>query len=301
MAVNNIEFRVGVIIVLGLAILFGSLYWLQGRRLERNAQKVKVFFQDVGTLAVGDRVTVSGVQRGKVEGLALTSAGVEVELLLYSDVVLNRDASFIIRNLGLMGERFVAVLPGADSSARLDLGKTAIGAYDVGLPEVMGLMGEMIVELRSLVHSLKQTVASDTSLTKVSNTVANLEEVSRSLASYMSRNTGKMDQIVEDFASASRDVRHMISRNAPLVDSTASRIERATVDLETFVVGLDTLSHAARQFADRLNNPDGTLSLLTEDRKLYDDLCRTSKNLEELISDVRANPKKYMNLTVKIF
>ncbi|MEK7775738.1 MAG: MlaD family protein [Candidatus Zixiibacteriota bacterium] len=301
MAVNNIEFRVGVIIVLGLAILFGSLYWLQGRRLERNAQKVKVFFQDVGTLAVGDRVTVSGVQRGKVEGLALTSAGVEVELMLYKDVVLNRDASFIIRNLGLMGERFVAVLPGTDSSTRLDLERTATGAYDVGLPEVMGLMGEMIVELRSLVHSLKQTVASDTSLTKVSNTVANLEEVSRSLASYMSRNTGKMDQIVEDFASASRDVRHMISRNAPLVDSTASRIERATVDLETFVVGLDTLSHAARQFADRLNNPDGTLSLLTEDRKLYDDLCRTAKNLEELIGDVRANPKKYMNLTVEIF
>jgi phospholipid/cholesterol/gamma-HCH transport system substrate-binding protein len=301
MAVNNIEFRVGVIIVLGLAVLFGSLYWLQGRRLERNAQRIKVSFQDVGTLAIGDRVTVSGVQKGKVDGLALTSSGVDVELMLYDDVILNRDATFIIRNLGLMGERFVAVLPGTDSSARLDLTRTSVGSYDVGLPEVMGLMGEMIVELRSLVHSLKQTVASDTSLTKVSNTVANLESVSKSLASYVSRNTGKMDQIVEDFASASRDVRRMISRNSPLVDSTASRIERATVDLETFVIGLDTLSHAARQFADRLNNPDGTLSLLTEDRKLYDDLCRTAKNLEELISDVRANPKKYMNLTVEIF
>jgi len=97
MAVNNIEFRVGVIIVLGLAILFGSLYWLQGRRLERNAQRVKVSFQDVGTLAIGDRVTVSGVQKGKVDGLTLTSSGVDVELMLYNDVILNRDASFIIR------------------------------------------------------------------------------------------------------------------------------------------------------------------------------------------------------------
>jgi phospholipid/cholesterol/gamma-HCH transport system substrate-binding protein len=301
MAVNNIEFRVGVIIVLGLCILFGSLYWLQGRRIERNAHRIKVSFQDVGTLAIGDRVTVSGVQKGKVDGLALTSSGVDVELLLYNDVILNRDASFVIRNLGLMGERFVAVLPGTDTTARLDVSRSTIGSYDVGLPEVMGLMGEMIVELRSLVHSLKQTVASDTSLTKVSNTVANLEEVSRSLASYMSRNTGKMDQIVEDFSSASRDVRRMISRNAPLVDSSASRFERATIDLESFAVGLDTLSRSARQFADRLNNPDGSLSLLTEDRKLYDDLCRTAKNLEELISDVRANPKKYMNLTVEIF
>ena len=115
MADKNIEFRVGVIILIGIVILVASLYWLQGYKLERNAQRVVVVFGDVGTLAVGDRVTVAGVRRGKVNDLRLTDQGVQVELLLYQDVVLKRDAQFVIKNLGLMGERFVAIAPGKDS------------------------------------------------------------------------------------------------------------------------------------------------------------------------------------------
>ena len=140
-----------------MILLFGSLYWLQGYKLERNAQHVTVRFRDVGTLAVGDRVTVSGVHRGKVKDLRLTSDGVLVELLLYRDVVLKRDASIVIKNLGLMGERFIAISPGVDS-VLFDTSAIALGLYDAGLPEVMGLMGDMIVEMKSLVHSLKQTV-----------------------------------------------------------------------------------------------------------------------------------------------
>ena len=163
MATKNVEFRVGVIILIGIVILVVSLYWLQGYKLERNAQRVVVLFDDVGTLAVGDRVTVSGVRKGKVNNLYLTDHGVEVELLLFQDVVLKRDAQFAIKNLGLMGERFVAIAPGKDSLT-LDISQPVRGLYDTGLPEVMGLMGEMITELRNLVVSFKQTVGSDSSL-----------------------------------------------------------------------------------------------------------------------------------------
>ena len=62
------------------------MYWLQGYKLERNAQLIKVRFDDVGTLAAGDKVNVSGVHRGKVNRLTLGEYGVEVELLIYRDL-----------------------------------------------------------------------------------------------------------------------------------------------------------------------------------------------------------------------
>ncbi|MDD5426706.1 MAG: MlaD family protein, partial [candidate division Zixibacteria bacterium] len=112
---NNVEFKVGVIILLAIILLGASLYWLQGYKLERNAQRVNIRFDDVGTLAIGDKVTVSGVYKGKVNNLQLDEGGVLVELLLYQDVVPKQDARFVIKNMGVMGERFIAISPGRDS------------------------------------------------------------------------------------------------------------------------------------------------------------------------------------------
>jgi phospholipid/cholesterol/gamma-HCH transport system substrate-binding protein len=297
---NNVEFRVGVIVLLGVAILLGSLYWLQGYKLERNAQHVHVLFADVGSLAIGDRATVSGVHKGKVNELQLTPNGVMVELLLYRDVQLKRDARFVIKNLGVMGERFVAINPGHDSIS-FDTAAVIAGQYDTGLPEVMGLLGEMIVELRGMVSSLKKTVASDSTLEKFNRTAANLEQISRSVAQFVEHNQGKLDSTTQNFLNASSRLDRMLATNAGSVDTIVHRLDRTTGKLEVFANRLDTLSKTVSAFADQLQNNDGTLQMLVQDRALYDDLRKTANSLDDLVTDIRANPRKYINLKIGIF
>ncbi len=297
---NNIEFRVGLIVLLAAILAVFSLYWLQGYRLKHNSQLVQIMFDDVGTLAVGDKITVSGVRKGKVNDLTLTPQGVVVELQLYRDVTLKRDATFTIKNLGLMGERFIAIKPGRDSLP-YDTSLLAFGGYDSGIPEVMGHMGDMILELRDLVHALKRSVASDTSLAKFDRTVSNLESVSASLADYLDRNEDRFDSTAENFLGTSRKLNALVARNEAGIDSSVSRLDRMSQNVELFVVQLDSIALSARNFADALENEDGTLQLLMEDRRLYDDLRRTADNLDDLITDVRANPRKYINLKVELF
>ena len=162
-------------------------------------------------------------------------------------------------------------------------------------------MGEMITDLRSLVASFKRSIGSDSSLARFNATVENLQRVTSSLADYFSRNEAKLDKTADNFFRASQDLRQLLKRNSPKVDSSMQRFDRVTVKLEQFVDQLDTLSASARIFADGLNNPDGTIQLLFEDRRLYDDLRRTADNIDDLISDIRANPRKYINLTLELF
>jgi len=300
MVKQNIEFRVGVIILIGILIMAVSLYWLQGYKLKMNSRLVQVVFDDVGTLAIGDKVTVSGVRKGKVNALELMPDGVRVELQLNRDVNLRRDAQIVIKNMGLMGERFVAINPGKDSLG-FDYGQPAVGLYDTGLPEVMGLMGEMIQELRNLVVAFKRTIGSDSSLATFNRTFDNLESVSASLVGYMERNQKKMDQTAENLLKASRRFNQVLTDNGSRVDSTIARFDRTSGHIEQIVYALDTLSMSAREFADHLNNPEGSLQLLLEDRRLYDDLRRTADNIDDLISDIKANPRKYINLKVELF
>jgi phospholipid/cholesterol/gamma-HCH transport system substrate-binding protein len=300
MAKQSVEFRVGVIILIGIIILAVSLYWLQGYKLKMNSRLVQVVFDDVGTLAIGDKVTVSGVRKGKVNDLQLTPNGVQVELQLNRDVNLRHDAQIVIKNMGLMGERFVAISPGKDT-LEFDYSQTTAGLYDTGLPEVMGLMGEMIQELRNLVVSIKRTVGSDSSLSTFNRTFDNLESVSASLVGYMERNEQKLDQTAENLLQASRRFNRVLTDNGSKIDSTLTRFDRASAQVEKIVGVLDTLSMSAREFADHLNNPEGSLQLLLEDRRLYDDLRRTADNIDDLISDIKANPRKYINLKVELF
>ena len=300
MAKQNVEFRVGVIILMGIVLVAISLYWLQGYKLKMNSRLVQVVFDDVGTLAIGDKVTVSGVSKGKVNELLLTAVGVKVELQLNRDVNLRGDARIVIKNMGLMGERFVAINPGKDTLG-FDYGATAVGLYDTGLPEVMGLMGDMIQELRNLVVSFKQTVGSDSSLASFNRTFENLESVSASLAGYMDRNEQKLDQTAENLVEASRRLNLVLTDNASRVDSTIMRFDRSSATVEKIVAALDTVSMSAREFADQLNNPEGSLQMLLQDRRLYDDLRRTADNIDDLITDIQANPRKYINLKVELF
>jgi phospholipid/cholesterol/gamma-HCH transport system substrate-binding protein len=297
---TNVEFRVGVIILIVILIMAWSLYWLQGYKLESNSQLVQVWFDDVGTLSVGDKVTVNGVHKGKVNNLYLAEGGVIVDLRIYQDVSLRSDATFRIRNMGVMGERYVAIYPGRDS-ATLDVSVPAKGLYDTGLPELMGTLGDMTQELKSMVATLRKTVASDTSLERFNNTVANLERSSEAIVSYFHRNESKLDKTAENFLQASARLNHLLAGKEERVDSTLQRIERASMGLEQFVVGLDTLSIAARRLATAINEGDGTMQAMLEDRRLYDDLRKTADDLDDLILDIRENPSRYIKLKVEIF
>jgi phospholipid/cholesterol/gamma-HCH transport system substrate-binding protein len=299
-AKDNVEFRVGVIILLAIILVGVSLYWLQGYKLERNAQQIRVLYDDVGTLSVGDKVTVSGVYKGKVNRLELTGNGVLVELLLYRDVVLKQDARFVIKNMGVMGERFIAISPGTDSLLFND-STIAHGHNDTGIPEVIGMMGDLISEMRNLVSSVKHSIASDSALQKINQTLTNLEKVSSSLSAYLKRNEMKLDKTADNFMAASKSLNELVNSNKGAVDSSLERFDRMSVNLENFVARLDTLSASAKRFTDAIDTQEGTLQLLLEDRRLYDDLRRTTDNLDDLINDIRANPRKYINLKVEIF
>ena len=297
---KNIELRVGLVVIAAVIILVATIIWIQGYRFGRNNYTVSVLFNEVGSLAKGDPVMVSGIKMGKVQDLALTDQGVKVDLTLSDNVILKEDATITVKNIGLMGERFLAVNPGK-SPNRLDLTVPVKGSYDTGIPEVMGMMGEMIAELRNLVYSIKNSIASDSNMNKFTQMISNFEQLSLSLTDYVKRNNNKLDQTAENFLRASSELRRLATANADKVDSAMMRVDNSTKKIESMTDDFQKVAQTAREFADKLDQGDGTLQMMVNDRRLYDDLRRTADNIDALISDIRTNPKKYINFSVRLF
>lgn len=286
--------------LIALFILVAGLLWLKGFRLERSRYSQDVWFPNIGTLSVGDPVSISGVTKGKVAAIDLHDGGVKVVMQLANDVALRADAKFTIKNVGLMGERFVDVRTGSLPNA-LPRDVIARGEYDTGIPEVMGLMGRMTEDVRDLVTAVRSTIGADTTLQRIASITASLEQVARQTSELIERNQTGIDHVVLDFGAAAKGLRMSVEENQATIARSANRIDSASTKLISFAGRLDSLATAAHQVVADFRDGNGTLPRLIHDDQLLRRWEATAIEIDELVRDIRSNPKKYLKVDVRLF
>ena len=294
---KTIQLRVGLVVVLAIAILVVGIIWVKGIRFNQTKYRYSVIFPNVGALEVGDPVSVSGVQKGKVKKIQLYQGEVLVTLYLADDVVLKKDAKFTVKNIGLMGERFVAVHTGY-SDTLLDLSQPVRGYYDTGIPEVMGRVGEMIDQLSRLVANLEGVLGTKWSRESMIETIRNLREISHVLNTLLNRNKGKLDQTMDDLSYTSAELKKIIDQNKEKLQTTVDGFEQASVKLENITTTLDTISISLKRLTSKIEKGEGTLGQLVNDTTLYEQIKETTRHVDDLIQDIKKNPKKYLKVTV---
>jgi phospholipid/cholesterol/gamma-HCH transport system substrate-binding protein len=297
MTSKTIELRVGLVVILAIAILVVGIIWVKGIKFNRAQYRYSVIFPEVGTLKVGDPVSVSGVEKGKVRKIELYRGDVLVTLNLEADVALKKDATFTVKNIGLMGERFVAIQTGY-SDTLLDLSRSARGYYDTGVSEVMGRMGEMIDQLGRLVANLEEVLGTKWSRESMIETIKNLKELSSDLNALLHRNKGKFDQAMDNLSYGSAELKKIIDGNKEKIQTTVDNFAEASIKLDNIVTTLDTISISLKKLSSKIESGEGTLGQLVNDTTLYEQIKKTTQHVDDLILDIRKNPKKYLKVTV---
>lgn len=297
---SRAELKVGLTVMIAVAIFAIAIFWVKGVRLHRDFYRVDVWFPNVGSLELGDPVSVSGVRRGKVEAVTLDRGGVKVGISLGSDVKLHSDAVFTIKNVGLMGERFIDVATGsapgpwpADSIPR--------GIYDTGIPEVMALIGDVTGSIRELVVAIRSTIGSDSTLSRLVHVSENLEHLSKQVTSLVEENRSGLKETMGNLKTASQELRQTVEDNRETVGRTVHRFDSAATKLNIFADELDTLSHSVRMVVDSISSGNGSLTRLIKDDQLVRRWEAAAKEIDALVADIRANPQKYLSVQLKLF
>lgn len=112
----DLELIVGLFIVVGIIALsyisvkLGKMEWVGGGGYEVTA----VFFK-LGGLKVGALVEIAGVEVGRVKSLSLNdNYQARVVLDIEEGINLQDDSIASIKTKGLLGEKYVEILPGGD-------------------------------------------------------------------------------------------------------------------------------------------------------------------------------------------
>ncbi|MET4000171.1 outer membrane lipid asymmetry maintenance protein MlaD [Marinobacterium sp. MBR-109] len=119
MRMRTVEIGVGAFMLAGIAALIVLALNVSGLNLSEQGKGYKVYarFENIGGLTPRAKVSMSGVQIGKVTAIRIDTRMLmaEVEMEIFSEVdYLTTDSSASILTAGLLGEQYIGVVPGAD-------------------------------------------------------------------------------------------------------------------------------------------------------------------------------------------
>lgn len=291
------EIQVGITVLVAVLILVFGMAWLRDFSVTRGKQIWRVAFPEIGGLQAGDEVWVNGIRKGVVQAMALDGDRVVVDLSIAKDIQITDESTIAVRNIGLMGEKMIAVDYRATGSV-FDPDEIIPGVYERGLGELMGQIGDTVDGLARLsVHlgTIAEAMADNGQLTR---TIRNFDQTSEELRVAVSENRNTLRTAIENLAAASETAKSLTTDREDQLRNSLDNFASAANKLDGLTTRLDSLRAVIFNMTAKVDRGEGTLGKLVNDDQLYADLNESISSLKALIEDIKAHPKRYLKLSI---
>ena len=136
----SIEFWVGIFALLGVAAFAYLAVNIAGIKFFRSdSYYVKAEFDSVSGLKLGAPVEIAGVYIGEVEAIDLSSTNALITMAINNNVKLRDDDICAIRTKGIIGDRFIKIIPGnSEKTVPTSGGKVTDTESAVEFEEIIG-------------------------------------------------------------------------------------------------------------------------------------------------------------------
>jgi phospholipid/cholesterol/gamma-HCH transport system substrate-binding protein len=306
MKISN-ETKVGILTIVALVILILGFNFLKGKDVLKKRKKIYAVFGDLGPLSKSNEVKINGYVIGSVYDLEAKDkniSGIVATINLTEEVNIPRDSKAYISS-PLVGASFIAIERGTDPEF-LKPGDTLLTRIDAGiLDDVKAQLNPTLTKVRSVLDTLARTLSGVNGLinseakTNLQQTLANLNRASSALNGLMDNQTGPLAATLNNAKDITanllknNDSINLIIANAKVFTDKMARIAiQPTIDSLNNAIGM------MRSTIARINSKDGTLGALINDRALYNKLTDAIMSVEILMDDLRAHPKRYVNLSI---
>lgn len=288
----NTEAKVGAVTLAGLALLIGMITYLSGMSFGDKGYLLHAAYGQVNGLKSGNLVRYAGVEVGKVADVRVLPDGVVADLMLNSGVKVPAGSLFTIGSDGLLGEKFINIVPPRDVQGFLAPGDKVTGENPQGLDELIVSANQVLAEVKTLVQALNDVIGDEKVRTALKTTALNTKEITDNL----NRLTIALAHMAEDSRG---DVTSMVANLQAMsvsLNATAARVDSmlAAVDNngQTAKDLRETIA-AIRQTSSRVEHMAAALEGVVTDPE-------TSRNLKETLRNARDASAKANKMMDKV-
>ncbi len=220
------EAKVGAFTLMGLGLLAYMIIHLSGFSFSGNkGYTINVLFSQANGLRPGAVVRYAGVEVGSVQNVMAEEQGAKVVLKIDPEIKITKKAQFVISSDGLMGEKFIDIMPSADAPEEfLEPGAVVSGTSGRGVDYMMNKAGMTLEEMQKLVKSLNEIFGSDAVRQSLVQSAINVKEL-----------TANMNQLALTFQHMALDNQQDVRTLVHNLSVMSASLVRAADSVETMV------------------------------------------------------------------
>lgn len=288
------EIKIALVAIVGILIMYFGINFLKGMNLFSTNNAYYMTFDDIQGLGASTPIYADGYKVGIVDGLEYDykeNGPIKVKVDIIKDLRIPQGSKAeIVKDL--MGNLQVNLLLANNPRERVEPGGIIPGAVNGGMMDkaanLVPVVEKMLPKLDSILTSVNALLADPAlaaSLHNVETITSNLTVSTRELNTLM--------------AGLNKQVPGMIGKANGVLDNTNRLTANlASLDVQGTLNKVDQTLESAHQFTEKLNSNQGSLGLLMNDTKLYDNLTSTMSHADSLVIDLKAHPKRYVHFSV---
>ncbi|MEE1382311.1 MlaD family protein [Segatella copri] len=288
------EIKIALVAIVGILIMYFGINFLKGMNLFSTNNAYYMTFDDIQGLGASTPIYADGYKVGTVDGLEYDykeNGPIKVKVDINKDLRIPQGSKAeIVKDL--MGNLQVNLLLANNPRERVEPGGIIPGAVNGGMMDkaanLIPVVEKMLPKLDSILTSVNALLADPAlaaSLHNVETITSNLTVSTRELNTLM--------------AGLNKQVPGMIGKANGVLDNTNRLTANlASLDVQGTLNKVNQTLESAHQFTEKLNSNQGSLGLLMNDTKLYDNLTSTMSHADSLVIDLKAHPKRYVHFSV---
>jgi phospholipid/cholesterol/gamma-HCH transport system substrate-binding protein len=283
--------KVGLMIVLGLAAVYGVYLYVEEQAGEDGGYSVYALFEDATGLIEKSRVVIAGIPVGYIENIGLQGDKARVDIHINKDVELHEDAAVAMKQVSILGEAILAINPGSPSKPLVEDGdRIEVISEAVGTDEVLKTVNQIAEDVKLVTAQLARSFGTDEAGEQMSSALRDLSEALETINVTIQDNqevinrtlenveeaTGeggeRLIAILENVERTTADVESIISGNKEGLDRAAGKVDDTVATIHRTAAELEGAASNVRQTTARINRGEGTIGRLTKDETLIDEV-----------------------------
>jgi phospholipid/cholesterol/gamma-HCH transport system substrate-binding protein len=310
------EVKIAVVFIVALALFFWGFNFLKGRDVFKKQRIFYAVYDQINGLEEANPVVVNGFKIGHVKNIYFhpdSSGRVVVEFLITnSDIRIPKNSIARLYSSDIMGSRAIEIKLGSSSSTAGsgDTLKTILGATlgeefsNQMLPiknkfeNVMSSIDSVLVIIQSIFNegTRKNLLLSFES---IKLTIQNLEHTTFNIDTLVTTQKYKLSSIIGNVESITSNIKKNNDKIANIItnfSNISDTLAKARIS--------STISNADKALADfseimgKVKRGEGSLGMLVNNDSLYRNIESSSVQLDQLIEDIKLNPKRYVHFSV---
>ncbi len=290
------ESKVGLFLVIGLILFFYMIVKVGQINISFKKKGFTIYtsFDQTAALLKGAPVRLAGVKIGKVLDIYLKGGKAEVKMFINHDIQIRKDSKATVSSFGIMGEKYLEIIPGNNSKDFLKDGDRIEGIQPLSVDQIGSLFYSIGQNLKEVGDTIRNIFTSEEGEYRLKTILKNMAETSKEVNVAAQQIKEAIPEMLDDTRKSMNDLNEIVFDIARRIDKLTRSLEKIVNKNKGSVQGglqsfrklsndLEKIASEVSKMAKLINSGEGTAGKLLKDDKLYRDIKKTVISLKQSV------------------